>query len=147
MGNGITIKDVARVSGVSLATVSRVINGTDMVSDKTKEKVMDAVKKLGYNPNSAARALVSQKTNAIGIVVHNLHDPFFYDLIKGFETGAQHTGSQYPEQRKVSALSDQWCGGCRYIVWFLSDRRICHSIFEDPKFFKICNDRKRCERF
>lgn len=91
MGNGITIKDVARVSGVSLATVSRVINGTDMVSDKTKEKVMDAVKKLGYNPNSAARALVSQKTNAIGIVVHNLHDPFFYDLIKGFETGAQHT--------------------------------------------------------
>ena len=77
MGNGITIKDVARVSGVSLATVSRVINGTDMVSDKTKEKVMDAVKKLGYNPNSAARALVSQKTNAIGIVVHNLHDPFF----------------------------------------------------------------------
>ncbi len=91
MGNGITIKDVARVSGVSLATVSRVINGTGRVSSKTKEKVIETVEKLGYNPNSAARALVSQKTNAIGIVVHNLHDPFFYDLIKGFETGAQHT--------------------------------------------------------
>ncbi len=77
MGNGITIKDVAKASGVSLATVSRVINGTDMVSKATKEKVMEAVRNLGYNPNNAARALVSQKTNAIGIVVHNLHDPFF----------------------------------------------------------------------
>lgn len=91
MGNGITIKDVAKASGVSLATVSRVINGTDMVSKATKEKVMEAVRNLGYNPNNAARALVSQKTNAIGIVVHNLHDPFFYDLIKGFEAGAQQT--------------------------------------------------------
>lgn len=91
MGNGITIKDVAKASGVSLATVSRVVNGTDMVSEATKEKVMEAVRCLGYNPNNAARALVSHKTNAIGIVVHNLHDPFFYDLIRGFETGAQQT--------------------------------------------------------
>lgn len=91
MGNGITIKDVAKASGVSLATVSRVVNGTDMVSEATKEKVMEAVRSLGYNPNHAARALVSHRTNAIGIVVHNLHDPFFYDLIKGFETGAQQT--------------------------------------------------------
>lgn len=91
MGNGITIKDVAKASGVSLATVSRVVNGTDMVSEATKEKVMEAVRSLGYNPNNAARALVSHKTNAIGIVVHNLHDPFFYDLIRGFETGAQQT--------------------------------------------------------
>ena len=91
MGNGVTIKDVAKKSGVSPSTVSRVINGTNVVNKSTREKVMATVKELGYNPNSAARALVKQRTNSIGIVVHNLHDPFFYDLIRGFETGAQHT--------------------------------------------------------
>ncbi|MFR2214159.1 MAG: hypothetical protein ACLS61_10325 [Ruminococcus sp.] len=44
-----------------------------------------------YGPNTAARSLVNRKTNAIGIIVNNLHDPFFYDLIRGFETAAQKT--------------------------------------------------------
>ena len=83
-----TIKDVARVSGVSLATVSRAITGKGYVSKEVREKVMEAVEKTGYHPNQAARALVKRRSGSIGIIVHNLHDPFFYDLIRGFEDAA-----------------------------------------------------------
>ena len=83
-----TIKDVARVSGVSLATVSRAITGKGYVSKEVREKVMEAVEKTGYHPNQAAHALVKRRSGSIGIIVHNLHDPFFYDLIRGFEDAA-----------------------------------------------------------
>lgn len=86
-----TIKDIAREAGVSFATVSRVINHKDNVSDEVRERVEAVIKRLGYNPNNAARALAKKKTNTIGVIVNNLHDPFFYDLIKGFEYGAQNT--------------------------------------------------------
>lgn len=86
-----TIKDVAKLAGVSLATVSRVVNKENCVSPALQERVIKAIAELNYNPNHAARALVQRKTGSIGIVVNNLHDPFFYDLIRGFEAGAQET--------------------------------------------------------
>lgn len=86
-----TIKDVAHSAGVSLATVSRVINHANNVSAELQQRVWEVVETLGYNPNAAARSLIKQKTGCIGIVVHNLHDPFFHELIKGFEIGASRT--------------------------------------------------------
>lgn len=86
-----TIKDVARKAEVSLATVSRVINDIDGVKTELRQKVLQAIEELGYNPNHAARALVKKRTNSIGVIVNNLHDPFFYDLIRGFETAAQQS--------------------------------------------------------
>lgn len=86
-----TIKDVAELSRVSLATVSRVINGGKGVRPALYEKVNRAIAQLGYNPNRAAQTLAGRKTGSIGIVVNNLHDPFFYDLLRGFEDGAQET--------------------------------------------------------
>lgn len=87
----VTIRDVANAAGVSLATVSRVINSPESVRDERRKQVENAIKELGYMPNQAARALVKRQTETIGIIVNNLHDPFFYDLIRGFETGAQQT--------------------------------------------------------
>lgn len=87
----VTIKDVAREAGVSLATVSRVINHENNVRPELQETVWAVIKAMGYSPNSAARSLIRRKTGCIGIVVHNLHDPFFHDLIKGFEIGASST--------------------------------------------------------
>lgn len=80
-----TIKDVAQLAGVSLTTVSRVINGSDKVSEKTRTKVDRAVKELGYFPNNAARSLVKKQSDSIAIVLRNLYDPFFTDLIRGIE--------------------------------------------------------------
>ena len=72
-----TIKDVARLSGVSLTTVSRVINGSEKVSKKTKDKVDRAIRELGYFPNNAARSLVKKHPDTIGVLPMNIHAPFF----------------------------------------------------------------------
>lgn len=88
---GVSIIDIAREANVSSATVSRVVNNINKVKPEVRQKVLNAIDALGYSPNHAARALVKQKTNCIGIIVNNLHDPFFHDLIKGFEMSAQQT--------------------------------------------------------
>ena len=91
MKKKITIRDVAEQAGTSVATVSRVINGKDDVAAELESAVRDAIRKLGYTPNRAARSLKNSRTNNIGIIVNNLHDPFFYDLIRGFEDGSVET--------------------------------------------------------
>jgi LacI family transcriptional regulator len=72
-----TMSDVARVAGVSLMTVSRVLNGTAKVSPETEEQVRRAVDKLRYRPNELARALRGMKSRTIGVIVPYLYDPFF----------------------------------------------------------------------
>lgn len=84
----ITIKDLAKLAGVSVSTVSRALSNSRKVSPEIKQNIEQLAKQYGYTPNSAARSLVKKDTNAIGIVVSNLHDPFFHDLILGFEAGA-----------------------------------------------------------
>lgn len=84
----ITIKDIAEETGYSIATISRVINNSRPVDPEIRERVMLVAKKLNYVPNAAARTLAKRCTNSIGVVVSNLHDPFFHDLILGFEAGA-----------------------------------------------------------
>lgn len=87
-----TIKDVAKEAGVSIATVSRVVNKSPRVSKSAIETVSKAMKKLGYRPNEAARALVSQKTNTIGVLVGDVSDPFFGLLIKTVDNIAYKNG-------------------------------------------------------
>ncbi len=65
----VTIYDVARESGVSMATVSRVVNGTSNVRPSTKKKVMDVIEKLNYRPNEVARGLASKKTTTVGVII------------------------------------------------------------------------------
>lgn len=105
---------VAREAGVSPATVSRVINNSGYVSREIRQKVENAIKTLGYVPNNAARALVNKRTNAIGVVVNNLHDPFFHDLIKGFEDGAAETSYNVVF---CSALGGDAAGKDRYVKY------------------------------
>jgi len=87
-----TIKDVAKEAGVSIATVSRVVNKSPQASKKAIEKVTEAMQKLGYRPNEAARSLVSQKTNIIGVLVGDVSDPFFGLLIKAVDKVAYEHG-------------------------------------------------------
>lgn len=76
---------------MSLATISRVINGAENVSPDIRSRVQDAIKKLGYFPNNAARSLVKRHSGAIAVLLRNLHSPFYTDLIRGFEDGAAET--------------------------------------------------------
>lgn len=88
----ITIKDIAREVNVSVSTISRVLNNKPDVSEETKIKVEKAIKKLGYNPNRIARGLVLRKTNSIGLVIPDINNPFFPEIIKGVERTAKKLG-------------------------------------------------------
>jgi transcriptional regulator, LacI family len=85
----ITIKDVAIEAGVSIATVSRVINKSPKASQASIRSVTNAMKKLGYRPNAAARALVSQKTTTMGVLVGDVSDPFFGTMAKSIDQVAR----------------------------------------------------------
>lgn len=80
-----SIKDVAKEAGVSIATVSRVLNDIDVVNEDTKKKVLDAIKKLGYRPNIVARSLKTQRTKTIGILVPDISNQFYPEIVRGAE--------------------------------------------------------------
>jgi LacI family transcriptional regulator len=87
-----TIYEVSTLAGVSLATVSRVINKNSRVSDKTRQKVLDAMSELGYRPNSIAQSLASNRSNSVGILVSELHGAFFGQMMAGIESELRAAG-------------------------------------------------------
>ncbi len=92
MSGRATVYDVARVAGVSIKTVSRVVNGSERVSADTRARVLTAVADLDYVRNAAARSLRTGTTDAIGIVVDSLADPFFATLVSVVEDRALAAG-------------------------------------------------------
>ncbi|MBT2683989.1 catabolite control protein A [Bacillus sp. ISL-37] len=81
----ITIYDVAREANVSMATVSRVVNGNPNVKPATRKKVMEVIDRLGYRPNAVARGLASKKTTTVGVIIPDIASPFFAELARGIE--------------------------------------------------------------
>lgn len=88
-----TIKDVARLAGVSVATVSRVINDSPKASDASRQAVTSAMEELNYHPNANARALAQQNTETVGLIVGDVSDPFFGAMVKAVEQVAYRTGN------------------------------------------------------
>lgn len=86
------IKDVALEAGVSTATVSHVINRTKHVTDATRQKVLRVIKKHHYHPNAHARTLASGRSNMIGLLVSDIANPFFPELVKSIEAAAFEYG-------------------------------------------------------
>ncbi|WNN47380.1 HTH-type transcriptional regulator GalS [Siccibacter colletis] len=115
----ITIRDVARQAGVSVATVSRVLNNSALVSPDTRDAVMQAVSQLGYRPNANAQALATQVSDTIGVVVMDVSDAFFGALVKAVDMVAQQhnkyvlIGNSYHEAEKerhaIEVLIRQRC--------------------------------------
>ncbi|TCS43936.1 LacI family DNA-binding transcriptional regulator [Reinekea marinisedimentorum] len=87
-----TIREVSKFANVSVATVSRVINGNKWVSDATRDKVLAAMKELGYKPNSFARSLATNKSHTIGMVIGDLSGPFFGKLMNEAEQEIRNAG-------------------------------------------------------
>lgn len=87
-----TIRDVARRAGVSVASVSRALNGLDNVSDAIRARIADAVRDLGYVPHAGARSLSLARSNAIGVVLPDLHGEFFSEIVRGIDREASQRG-------------------------------------------------------
>lgn len=138
----ITIRDVARLAGVSVATVSRVLNNSALVSPETRETVMQAVSHLGYRPNANAQALATQVSDTIGVVVMDVSDPFFGALVKAVDTVAQQhqkyvlIGNSYHEAEKerhaIEVLIRQRCSALIVHAKALGDAELASFLDQIP---------------
>ncbi|NLK65634.1 MAG: LacI family transcriptional regulator [Tissierellia bacterium] len=89
----ITIKEIAKEAGVSTATVSMIVNNKDKrISEATRKRVLDVIKKYNYVPNAVAGSLVTQKTHIIGLILPDITNPFFPGIARGAEDKAHESG-------------------------------------------------------
>ncbi len=142
-----TIKDVAKEAGVSIATVSRVINGSSKAGKSSIMAVNKAMTQLGYRPNAAARALVCQNSNTVGLLVGDVSDPFFGSLTKMVD-GVVHQankqlliGNGYhrseDERRVLELFMRNRCDAIVVHSKGLSDQELCEFAREIPNFVLI----------
>ena len=90
-----TIKDIARISGVAVSTVSRVINNHPDVSPESREKVMAVIRENNFVPNNSARDLVKTKSDAVGLIVRGSQNTFYTDIIHAIESTRTRPATQW----------------------------------------------------
>src|SRR5262249_31783776 len=88
----VSIKDVAKLAGVSIATVSRTINNKDRVNDETRARVRRAIESTGFSPNALAQNFRRGRTNFIMVVLPSIGDPFFAGVVDGIQSIAEQKG-------------------------------------------------------
>ncbi|MBB1333654.1 LacI family DNA-binding transcriptional regulator [Pseudoalteromonas sp. SR44-5] len=126
-----TIYEVSKLAGVSLATVSRVMNNNTNVSDATRKKVTVAMTQLGYRPNSIAQSLASNCSNSVGLLVSELHGPFYGPMMSDIENAFRNQGKHViitaghsdadREQQGIEFLISRNCDGLILHVEAISD--------------------------
>jgi LacI family transcriptional regulator len=120
----VTLVEIARASGVSLATASRVLNGSSRrVSDSLREQVLAAARELGYLPNASAQALARATTSLVGLIVHDITDPYFSSIAAGVTRVADEAGlvvvlgtTNRDEERELDLLSTLHAHRARAVV-------------------------------
>lgn len=121
-----TIYEVSALAGVSLSSVSRVLNDHPHVSEKTKKKVQEAMHELDFRPNTVARSLASNRSNCVGILVSELHGPFYGEMLATIETELRKAGkhaivaaghsNEQSEQDGIDFLIDRNCDALIILV-------------------------------
>ena len=95
----VTIKEIASLCGVSVSTVSRAINNNDEISEKTRKKILDTIKEVGYTPNQNARNLKITKTKTIAVLIKGITNPFFTPMLKVLEEEITKSGYTFALQK------------------------------------------------
>jgi LacI family transcriptional regulator len=126
-----TIYEVSRLAGVSLATVSRVMNDSGKVRPETRQKVESAMRELGYRPNSIARSLASHRSDSVGVLVPELHGPFFSVMLSCIEDELRAAGKhviitaghsdEVVEKDSIEFLVSRQCDALILHVYAVSD--------------------------
>jgi LacI family transcriptional regulator len=126
-----TIYEVSELAGVSLATVSRVINNSGKVTPATRQKVEAAMQELGYRPNTIAQSLASNRSNSVGVLVPELHGPFFSIMLSNIESELRAHGKHViitaghsdedKEKDAISFLSSRQCDALILHVYAVDD--------------------------
>ncbi|MCW9017770.1 MAG: LacI family transcriptional regulator, partial [Kangiellaceae bacterium] len=120
-----TIYDVSVLAGVSLATVSRVMNNNAKVSEKTRQKVLAAMEELGYRPNTIAQSLASNRSNSVGILVSELYGYFYSAMLSGIEKELRRAGKHVIIAAGHSNKSDE-VDGIEFLISRSCDALILH---------------------
>ncbi|KLU54585.1 LacI family transcriptional regulator [Paenibacillus sp. VT-400] len=146
-----TIKDVAQLAGVSVATVSRVINDRGYVHADTRKKVEDAVKALNFSPNEVARSLYKRKSKLIGLLLPDITNPYFPQLARGVEDRMQEQdyrlifGNSDEDERKEQDYIQTFIQN--NVVGVISSTNYPHSsIYEKLKIPVVFLDRTSLDR-
>lgn len=124
-----TIKDIAKLSGVSISTVSRVLNDRPDVSDENRRKVLSIIQSNNYIPNNSARDLVKTKSDCIGLVVRGVSNPFYTDIIHAIEARITVRGYTMVMQQIGSSEDEVKCG-----AMMERDKRLQGIIFLGGRF-------------
>ena len=115
-----TIKDVAERAGVTVTTVSRVLNNRGYISEQTRQKVKAAMEELNYQPNEIARSLTRKRSMMLGMIIPTIAHPFFSEMANAIENYASSIGykllicnsrmEQTKEKEYIDMLKEQPCG-------------------------------------
>lgn len=122
----ITIKDLARDTGYTVATVSRAMNNSPLVAQSTRERILEAARRIGYSPNAIARGLVNKSSSAVGIVVPDIMNPYFPTIVKAAQDVLSERG-----MFTIVCNSDWSSDNELQLVKMLNEHRVC-GIIMDP---------------
>lgn len=128
MGSGVTIRDVAELARVSIATVSRVLNGSGRATPETAERVRAAVAELGFRPSTVGRSLKIARTRTVGVLIPTLSNPVFAESVAGVQDAAAEAGygvlvasTDYRPDRETRAIESLLCNRVEGLVLTVAD--------------------------
>ncbi len=138
-----TIKDVAREAGVSVATVSRVFNGSTLVSKGTALTVLSTAAHLDYSPNGAARSLSTRRTHVLGVLLPELHGEFFSEIIRGIDQAARTErhqvilSSSHASAEEMISVARSLRGRIDGLIVMAPDARSARAIGDISRYFPV----------
>lgn len=131
----VTIKDVAKMAGISISTVSRVVNNSKPVSSEIRDKVLQIIRETGYVPNPVARSLVMKKSQLIGVLVPDISNLFISELLNGIEEICKMYGYDVLLCNTYGETEEE----LKYIN-LLKSKQVAGVVFVSSKLEKICVD-------